>query len=133
MPDSWPSDGSAKKISLTVLVVEDEQELRGAIRDVLLTQGCVVGTAATGSEALRHVLGREYDVVICDIRLPKMDGLELTRLLTRRIRSPRILLMTAYPNPETVKECLSAGVAHVLAKPLSLTTLVRIVEGLLVS
>jgi CheY-like chemotaxis protein len=116
--------------ALSVLLVEDERDLRGLIRDVLVMQGCRVDTAASGSDALKHVLDREYKVVISDIRLPKMDGLELTRLLSRRIHSPRIILMTANPDPETIRDGYAAGALHVLSKPLSLTALVRLVGEL---
>ena len=111
-----------------VLIVEDEVDLRGAIRDVLRSSGCAVDTAGSVPEALRCVLGRDYDVVISDIHLPKSDGLELARLLSRRVRSPRIILMTADPSPELILEGYGAGASQVLSKPVSLTLLLRVVE-----
>jgi CheY-like chemotaxis protein len=128
VPEPSASIDVSKNPPRSVLVVDDEADLRGAIRDVLVMRGCRVDTAATGVEALRHVLAREYQVVISDIRLPKMDGFELARLLKRRVRSPRILLMTAYFDPQTVSEGYSAGAELVLSKPLSLAALVRLVE-----
>ena len=122
--------GERKPAALSVLVVEDEKDLRTAIRDVLFTRGCSVDTAESGSEALRHVLGRDYQVVISDVHIPKVNGIELARLLSRRIHSPRIILLTADPDPETVREAYSAGASHCLAKPISLTALSRVVEEL---
>jgi DNA-binding response OmpR family regulator len=111
-----------------VLVVEDEEDLRNAIRDILRAGGCAVDTAGSVAEALRHVLGRDYDVVISDVHLTKSNGIELARLLSRRIRSPRIILMTADPAPELVLEGYGAGASQVLSKPVSLTLLLRTVE-----
>jgi CheY-like chemotaxis protein len=114
----------------SVLVVDDERDLRMAIRDVLSMQGFWVDTAASAAEALRHVLSRNYQVVVSDIRLPQMDGLELARLLSRRVQSPRIVLMTAFASPETVKEAYAAGASHYMPKPISLATLSRLVKEL---
>jgi len=68
--------------------------------------------------------------VISDIRLPKGDGLELTRLLSRRIHSPPIILITAFPSPETIRDSYAAGATRVMAKPLSLAALVELVGDL---
>lgn len=111
-----------------VPVVEDEEDLRSAIRDVLRAGGCSVDTAGSVAEALRHVLGRDYDVVISDVHLTKSDGIELARLLSRRIRSPRIILTTADPSPELILEGYGSGASQVLSKPISLTLLRRAVE-----
>jgi CheY-like chemotaxis protein len=111
-----------------VLVVEDEKDLRAAIRDVLRAGGCAVDTAGSVAEALGHVLGRDYDVVISDIHLTRSDGIELARLLSRRIRSPRIILMTSDPAPDLILQGYGAGASQVLSKPISLTSLLRAVE-----
>jgi DNA-binding response OmpR family regulator len=128
MPDPMRAEPGPRTLEHRVLVVEDEEDLRAAIRDVLRSAGCSVDTASSVAEALRHVLGRDYDVVISDIRLPKTDGIELARLLSRRVRSPRIVLMTSAPDPGLVLEGYTAGATHVLPKPLSLVSLLRIVQ-----
>jgi CheY-like chemotaxis protein len=111
-----------------VLIVEDEEDLRSAIRDVLRAGGCTVDTAGSVTEALRRVLDRDYDVVISDIHLTGSDGIELARLLSRRVRSPRIILMTADPAPDLILEGYASGASQVLSKPVSLTLLRRAVE-----
>jgi CheY-like chemotaxis protein len=114
----------------SVLVVEDEEDLRGAIREVLTMRGCSVDTAATGTEALRHVVGRRYQVVISDIHPPQIDGIELARLLSRRTCSPGIILITAFAGPDTEMKAYAAGARYFLPKPVSLTALARVVEEL---
>jgi CheY-like chemotaxis protein len=114
----------------SVLVVEDDRDLRMAMRDVLSMQGCWVDTAASAPEALRLVLSRNYQIVVSDIHLPQMDGMELARLLSRRVHSPRIILVTVFPSPETVKEAYAAGASQCMSKPISLAALYRLVKEL---
>jgi two-component system response regulator PilR (NtrC family) len=130
MPDNANAEAAAGSMTPSVLVVDDEGDLRMAIRDVLSMQGCWVDTAASAAEALRYVLSRNYQIVVSDIRLPEMDGLELARLLSRRVHSPRIILMTAFGSPEIVKEAYAAGASHYMPKPISLATLSRLVKQL---
>ena len=130
MPENSSAEGRPEKQRLRVLLVEDEADLKSAIQEVFLTRGFSVDTASTGSEALRCFLGREYQVVVSDIQLPKIDGVELARLLSRRVHSPRIVLMTASSDPDMVRQGYAAGATHVLSKPFSLTSLARMVEEL---
>jgi len=130
MPENSSAASRPEKRSLRVLLVEDEADLRDAIREVLMTKGFSVDAASNGSEALRFVRGREYQVVVSDIRLPNIDGIELARLLSRRVRSPRIVLMTASSDRDTVRQGYEAGATHVLSKPFSLSSLARMVEEL---
>jgi DNA-binding response OmpR family regulator len=118
------------RAALSILVVEDDEALRGSIRDVLSAQGFWVDVAASGSEALRHVLVRKYHIVISDLSVPKVDGIELARLLSRRIDSPRIILTSGNPDPGWVKVALDAGASRVVSKPLDLTSLIGVVEEL---
>lgn len=133
MSESTGAEAIPKQIPPAVLLVEDENDLREAIREVLSAQGCRVDAAASGTEALRHVLAREYHIVISDIRLPGMNGLELTRLLSRRIHSPQIILITAFPGPDTQKDAYSAGATHFLPKPISLAGLANLVSRLAIT
>lgn len=130
MPECTSAEAVSKQIPPEVLLVEDEDDLREAIRDILSAKGCRVDAAASGTEALRHVLAREYHMVISDIRLPGMNGLELTRLLSRRTQSPQIILITAFPGPDTEKEAYRAGATHFMPKPISLAGLANLVSRL---
>jgi CheY-like chemotaxis protein len=116
----------------SVLLVEDDLELLGAIRASLRSRGCTVDAAATGSEALRCILRGGYHAVITGTSLPRIDGMELTRLLSRRVQSPCIVLLTSSSDPELLRQGYAAGATHVLSKPLSMTALARLLENLAV-
>ncbi len=117
---------------IRVLVVEDEAEMRGALREVMEMNNMAVDTASDGMAATSRVFNTAYDVVVSDIRLPGMSGIAMARSLGLRARWPRIILITAYPSPEIVAEAEAAGAFEVVAKPLNLVHLaqrVRLAAG----
>jgi len=111
-----------------VLIVEDDADMCSAIRDSLEMAGFSVTTALTGKEAADLLDRGRFAVVVSDIRLPGMSGNDLARRALRCTPPPKVVLMTAFPDAETVKEAYVAGAAHFLAKPLSLRNLARVVE-----
>ncbi len=117
------SDRVGTRAALQVLVVEDDDEMRGAIREILLMNELVVNTAADGLTAAEMASRENYDVVVTDIRLPGMDGLDLARRLRAQTRSPKIILITAFPEWKIYEEADAIGVSDILSKPLSLKTL----------
>src|SRR3954447_4986186 len=82
--------------AMDILLVDDEAELRLSLAEALRDAGHRVTMASDGVEARGHVLARVFDVVICDVRLPQLDGLTLFRRL--RVESPTtdVILITAF-------------------------------------
>lgn len=121
-------EGRSERASrqLRVLVVEDDTDMRWAVRDVLMMRGHLVNTAQTGTAGAALAADDDYDVVITDIRLPGMSGIELARNIQQGKRPPEIIVITAYP--EWFKEAQFTGVKRVLRKPLNLALLANIVE-----
>ncbi len=115
---------------LKVLVVEDDDGLRRAIREVFLMRGFAVNTARDGADAVGLAQQERYDVVVSDIRLPGIDGIAVTRRVTRLEDAPRVVLMTAYPSWKVYEEAREAGAERVINKPVSLGKLASLVENL---
>jgi len=114
---------------MTTVVVADDQDLvRSGLELVLATRGCeVVGLAADGREALEVVRASEPDVVLMDIRMPVMDGIEATRrIVAERLRT-RVLVLTTYDLDSYVYAALRAGAAGFLLKA---TPPDRLVDGI---
>lgn len=89
------------RLPLRVLVVDDEAPARARLRDLLADIGptlpnLVVGEAGDGAEALEALGRMDADVVVTDIRMPRMDGIELARHLARRPDPPAVIFVTAY-------------------------------------
>lgn len=101
-----------------VLIVDDEEHMRAAVEAVLMQAGGFETDHADSAEAAlaRIVIGR-YDLVIVDKNLPGQSGVELVRWIRSSNQALAIVMMTAYPSPESVKETLNLGVDAYLEKP----------------
>ena len=109
-----------------VLVVEDEEKLRRVVELQLVSAGFEVDKAATAEEGVKVV--DRADLVLTDLRLPNMDGLELLALIRRQNAQVPVVVMTAYGSIETAVECMKAGATDFLLKPFSLDHLMQVVH-----
>jgi DNA-binding NarL/FixJ family response regulator len=119
---------------IRVLIADDQALLRGGFRMILESQKDieVVGEAADGREALEQARALEPDVVLMDIRMPELDGLEATRQLVGGDGAPRVLILTTFDLDEYVYEAMKAGASGFLLKevrPEQLADAVRVVAA----
>jgi DNA-binding NarL/FixJ family response regulator len=122
--------------AIRVVLAEDQPMVRAGFRSVLDARGDleVVGEAATGSGALEQVRAEHPDVVVMDIRMPEMDGLEATRRITSdpQLNDTRVLVLTTFELDEYVFGALDAGASGFLLKGGELADLVhaiRVIAG----
>jgi CheY-like chemotaxis protein len=108
-----------------VLVVDDEESMRVTLAANLELEGHEVVEAATGEEALRLARERPVDVVLADIRMPGLHGVELARHLRRERPGLPVVLMTAFAQENLVEDALAEGVFTVLHKPFDVAHLLR--------
>ena len=104
-------------------VLADDQPLARSDLRVLIADVCdidVVGEAATGADAVRLVGEHRPDVVVMDIRMPGMDGIEATRLVTAGPHGTRVLVLTTFDDDEHVYAALRAGASGFLVKDTAL-------------
>ena len=103
---------------IRVVLVDDQQLIRVGFRRILESESDieVVGEAADGSEALEVVRWRQPDVVLMDVQMPSMDGLEATRRLLAAPDPPRVIILTTFELDEYVFEALRAGASGFLIK-----------------
>ncbi|MBW6438811.1 response regulator transcription factor [Actinoplanes hulinensis] len=109
-------------MSVRVVLADDQPLIRSGLR-VLIddTEDLrVVGEAATGAEAVRLVREQEPDVVVMDIRMPVMDGIEATRHITAGTGPARVLMLTTFDDDEYVYSALRAGASGFLVKDMAL-------------
>ena len=117
---------------IRVLIADDQALVRGGFRLILDSQKDieVVGEAADGREALEQAQALEPDVVLMDIRMPELDGLEATRQLVAADDAPHVLILTTFDLDEYVYEAMKAGASGFLLKevrPEQLAEAVRVV------
>ncbi len=111
-----------------VLVVDDESNARNALAELLREEGYGVETAADGFKALAKFDDFSPDLVLTDLRMPGMDGLELLRTVRKRDPEVPVLVMTAHGAVDTAVAAMREGAADYLAKPLNFDELSMVVE-----
>lgn len=113
-----------------ILVVDDEPQITRVLKTTLSSQGYGVRSAADGQQALDEMKGWSPDLVITDLRMPTMDGLELCRRVRKESRVPIIVL--SVKGEETIKvEALDAGADDYITKPFSVNELMARVRAAL--
>jgi len=119
---------------IRVLIADDEALVRAGFRLLVeFADGLeVVGEAATGAAAVNQARGLQPDVVLMDIRMPVMDGIEATRVLLAQPRPPRVLVVTTFDDDENVFAALRAGASGFVLKdtpPEQLIEAIRVVAA----
>jgi DNA-binding NtrC family response regulator len=128
MPDEVATAESTAK----VLVIEDDEVLRQLLIDVLSDQGYHVEAAETGEDGLRTMEQDVFDIVLLDINLPGMDGMDVLRLAPARQPDAQVVMMTAFGTVDTAVEAMKQGAFDYINKPFStdelLLTITRALE-----
>ena len=113
-----------------ILVVEDEKRLANLVRRALEEEGNVVDVSYDGAEALDMAEGTDYDLLVLDLMLPHVDGLEICRRLRSEGKDTRILMLTARDALEDRVTGLEVGADDYLIKPFSFAELIARVKAL---
>ncbi|MGZ0085413.1 ANTAR domain-containing response regulator [Caldibacillus thermoamylovorans] len=114
--------------TLKLIVVDDDPITRMDIKEMLMQAGYeVVGEGRNGEEAIDLVYQFKPDIVIMDIKMPKMDGIKATRII-RKFNLCAVVLLTAYSQRELVNDAKEAGVTGYLVKPVSEEDLIPAIE-----
>jgi DNA-binding NtrC family response regulator len=110
-----------------ILIIDDDADIRDALSGVLDRDGAAVRTADGAVRALQSV-EPVPDVILLDVRMPGMSGLELLRLLRSRVPTADVVMMTAYDDMQTVVAAMRGGAVDFVPKPLDLHELRRVLE-----
>jgi DNA-binding NtrC family response regulator len=100
-----------------ILIVDDEKNLRLTMSMCLEPLGCEIDTADDGEDALKQLDHKEFDLVLLDIRLPRMDGIEVLRQAVERNPNVRIIMVSAHGTVENAVEAMKLGAVDFIQKP----------------
>jgi DNA-binding NtrC family response regulator len=114
-----------------ILIVDDEPLIRATLAEYLTGEGFAVAACASGEEALALAEQRRFDVVLCDVQLPGLDGIELLERLLKVSPQTFVLLITAYATVENAVEAFQRGAHDYLMKPILLDEVAGKVRRLL--
>jgi len=112
--------------TISILVVDDNPAMAESLADILEAKGFSVSKAASGAEALEILRERPIDILLTDVKMPEMDGLELFR--ETRSLYPKLItiFMTAYAADDLIQQGMAEGVKIVLTKPLEINFLLHL-------
>jgi signal transduction histidine kinase/CheY-like chemotaxis protein/HPt (histidine-containing phosphotransfer) domain-containing protein len=136
-PEELPTTDAAApalgaKLPMRILVAEDNPVNQQVIKLLLDRLGYRIDVVANGVEAIEAVRARPYDLVLMDMAMPEMDGVEAARAIRQSIpeeRQPRIIALTANATREDRERCEEAGMNDFLSKPVMTADLVRVIQG----
>jgi len=116
------------KKDINILVVDDEEMLRGLLVKILAKEGYQVDTAIDGEEALEKLGKKSYSLLISDIKMPRLNGLELLKIVREKFPVMGVIIMTAYGDSFSVKDALLLGADEYITKPFKSFEINLIVE-----
>jgi len=118
---------AARKLKLsssqTILVVDDEKIARHNLDHILSKEGYAVTTAANGREALEHLQKKRFAIVITDLKMPGVDGMEVLEKVKAKDPNVAVIMISGYATTPTTVEAMKKGSYHFLTKPLQLDEL----------
>lgn len=112
-----------------ILIIDDEQSIRKALREILEFEDFEVDEAADGMEGLKKATNQYYDLIFSDIKMPKMDGMELLDALQKEKVSSPVIMISGHGNIETAVEAIKKGAFDFIEKPLDLNRILVTVRN----
>lgn len=103
-----------------ILVIDDEKSIRNTLKEILEYEGHEVQDAADGLEGLKKIESEKFDIVLCDIKMPKMDGLELLDKIMEIQSETPVIMISGHGTIETAVDAIKKGAYDFISKPLDL-------------
>lgn len=114
-----------------ILIVDDQKGVRRLLEELFKKEGWDVKVASDGQEAINKVEEGLPDIILMDVKMPNMNGLEASQIILQAHSRVPIIMMTAYGEIEVVKKALEAGVRKCITKPFDIIILRDMVNNLI--
>jgi DNA-binding NtrC family response regulator len=114
---------------LKVLIVDDEERFRTTMCKLLTVRGVEAAMAASGKEAIEKLRQNPYDVIILDIRMPEMGGVQVLSEIRKIDPDAEVIIMTGYASVDTAKEIMKLGAYDYVLKPYAVDELMEKIEA----
>lgn len=116
------------KSSVSVLIVDDEEMMRNLLGKILSREGYRISSAEDGQGALETMGQKKIDIVISDMKMPRMNGFELLKVIKQEYPEVGVIIITAYGDTYTVKDALLLGADEYITKPFKSYEISLVVE-----
>ncbi len=114
-----------------MLVVDDDNDFRSLVTTALSNDGYEVYNASSGEAALNEARNREFDLILLDVKMPKMDGVQTLKLLRKETPSSDFMMLTGYRDIQTAVDSIKLGAKEYLTKPIEMSDLTTRVKSAL--
>lgn len=114
-----------------ILIIDDERSIRNVLKDILTNEGFKVEEAADGEEGLKKFQASPFDLVLCDIKMPKLDGLEFLDQVMQANTEVPIIMISGHGNIETAVDAVKKGAYDYISKPPDLNRLLITIRNAL--
>jgi two-component system, NtrC family, nitrogen regulation response regulator NtrX len=114
-----------------ILVIDDERSIRTTLQEVLQYEGHEVDAASGGPEGLEMIGKKKYEIVLCDIKMPEMDGLEVLEKIFQNGTDVQVIMISGHGNVENAVQAIKLGAYDFIQKPLDLNRLLITVRNAL--
>ncbi len=119
---------SRSKDKIDILVVDDDVDMTETLSDILSATGIQVEIAHDGLQALKKIETKRFDMVLMDIKMPKMNGIEAFKKIKKIRPQTTVMMMTAYAAQDLIAEALAEGVYGIWYKPVEIQRIIELVE-----
>jgi len=114
-----------------ILVVDDEDALRMVLSSELSSSGYDVATASDGDEAITVIQNKKFDLVLLDIKMPKVDGFEVLKFVKKNYPAMKVIMLTGFADLKNAIESKKHGAEDFVSKPYDLVDLLTTIERVL--
>ncbi len=114
-----------------ILIIDDEKAIRNVLKEILINEGYTIDEAIDGEEGLKKFTSGSYDLVLCDIKMPKLDGLEFLQKVIDTLSETPVIMISGHGNIETAVDAVKKGAFDYIAKPPDLNRLLITIRNAL--
>ena len=114
-----------------ILVVDDEDALRTVLSGELSSSGYDITTASDGDEAISIIQNKKFDLILLDIKMPKVDGFEVLKFIKKHFPKLRVIMLTGFADLKNAIESKKHGAEDFVSKPYDLVDLLTTIERVL--
>ena len=115
----------------SILIIDDEKSIRNTLKEILEYEKFEVEEAENGEDGLKKIDSKKYDLILCDIKMPKMDGLEVLTKIQEKNSDIPVVMISGHGTIETAVQAIKVGAFDFIAKPLDLNRLLVTVRNAL--